>query len=235
MVTIFVKKSVLFIFVNIFFMRCYAVNENNSLLFENLLEGKKIPTDLSIINKNIITDNILFDKKMLIYPPKNNSKIVGEAFDFLCDFNLINSWDSYVDVDENIYLKDYEKFVESRKSDLSFYYIGKIVISKEFESFIILSIDGNDDEYNWVRNLYLMNISDHKCRSLTRISCYSCFDGECLYLYTERFSNDFFILREANSYPNKLITEDVPIDSSIVKYTYDKNGMVKILNIYGQD
>lgn len=69
MVTIFVKKSVLFIFVNIFFMRCYAVNENNSLLFENLLEGKKIPTDLSIINKNIITDNILFDKKMLIYPP----------------------------------------------------------------------------------------------------------------------------------------------------------------------
>lgn len=213
-------------------MRCYAVNENENkyLLFENLLEEKLLSIDPSVISGNIITDSILFDKRKMIYPP-NSSKIVGDMFDFLCDFNLINSRDSYVDIDGDSCLKASEKFVESRKSDLSFYYIGKIVISKEFESFIILSIDGNDDEYNWVRNLYLMNVSDHKCRSLTRLSCYSCFDGECLYLYTERIANNF-ILKEENNYPNKLVTDDISIDSSIVRFMYDKRGMVKILNTY---
>lgn len=235
MVITFVKKSIVFVFVNIFFIRCYAVNENENkyLLFENLLEEKVLPVDLSIVSENILTDSVLLDKRKMIYPPKS-LKIVGGMFDFLCDFNLINGWDSYVDINGNSYLNEFEKFVESRKSDLNFYYIGKIVISKEFESFIILSIDGQDDEYNWVRNLYLMNVSDNKCRSLTKLSCYSCFDGECLYLYTERTANEF-ILREENSYHNKLVTDDISIDSSLVRFMYDKRGMVKILNICGEN
>lgn len=236
MVTMFVKKIVLIILVNIFFMRCYALNENenNSLLFENLLMDKFLPIDFSIINKNIITDSVLFDKKTLMYFP-NGSKIVGSMFDFLCDLNLINGWDSYVDIDEKHCLKKYKNFVESRRSDLNLYFIGKIVISKEFQSFIILSIDGNDDEYNWVRNLYLMNVSDHKCRSLTRISCYACFDGECLYLYTERIANDFFILREEDNRSNSFVIDEIPIDSSVVKFMYDEEGMVEILSMYGEN
>ncbi|WP_370861451.1 hypothetical protein [Parabacteroides faecis] len=230
MVIIFVRKNILILLVNIFFMRGYATNDgrNEYLLFENFLEEKMLPVDFSAINGYIITDSVFFNEKLLLYP-RNESKITGCMFDFLCDIDLINNKNSYEDIDDNNRSKSYDKFLESRKNNLKLYNVGRIIISKEFESFIILSIDGDDNEYNWVRNLYLINVKNQKCKSLTRISCYACFDGECLCLYTERKANNLFVLKDEDINCNLSIVDEIQKNSSIVKFMYDKKGMVKIL------
>lgn len=226
----FVKKYILILLVNIFFMRGYATNDgrNEYLLFENFLEEKLLPADFSTINSNIITDSIFFNEKLLLYPHEK-SKITGDMLNFLCDIDLINNKESYEDIDDNNCSKNYDKFLELRKNNLKLYNIGRIIISKEFESFIILSIDGDENEYNWVRNLYLINVNNQKCKSLTRISCYACFDGECLCLYTERKANNLFVLKDEDINCNLSMVDEIQEKSSVVKFMYDKKGMVKIL------
>ncbi|MCS2891889.1 hypothetical protein NXY11_14995 [Parabacteroides faecis] len=131
MVTMFVKKYILILLVNIFFMRGYATNDgrNEYLLFENFLEEKLLPADFSTINSNIITDSIFFNEKLLLYPHEK-SKITGDMLNFLCDIDLINNKESYEDIDDNNCSKNYDKFLELRKNNLKLYNIGRIIISK---------------------------------------------------------------------------------------------------------
>ena len=231
MVIMFVERYIfLILLVNAFFMRGYATNDdrNEYLLFKNFLDEKVLPADFSTINSNIITDSVFFNEKLLLYPCVE-SKITGCMFDFLCDIDLINNKDSYEDIDVNNSSENYDKFLESRKKELKLYNVGRIIISKEFESYIILSIDGDDNEYNWVRNLYLINVNNQKCKSLTKISCYTCFDGECLYLYTERKGNNMFVLNDKDVNCNLSMVDKTQTKISVVKFMYDEKGMVKIL------
>lgn len=216
--------------VNNFFMKGYAADDgrNEYLLFENFLEEKILPTDFSTIDSDIITDSIFFNEKLLLHP-RSESKITGYMFDFLCNIDLINNKDAYEDIAANSLSENYDKFIETRKSNLKLYNLGKIIISKEFETLVILSIDGDDDEYNWVRNLYLINVDNQKCKSITRISCYACFDGECLYLYTERKANNLFVLKDKDTNCNLSIADEMQRDLFVVKFMYDKKGMLKML------
>lgn len=187
-----------------------------------------MPTDFSTIDSYIITDSVFFDEELLLHP-RSESKITGCMFDFLCDIDLINNKDAYEDIAANSLSENYDKFIETRKSNLKLYNMGKIIISKEFESLIILSIDGEDDEYNWVRDLYLINVDNKKCKSITRISSYACFDGECLCLYTERKANNLFVLKDKDINCNLSVANEMQENLFVVKFMYDKKGMVKIL------
>lgn len=182
------KRMILIVLLNLLFIECtsmYKSNFNNdALLFENYSKEMELPKDFFSIDSNIVTDRVFLDKKSLLQP-KQSQKISGKAFNFLCNLDVINRWSIYKDADINPYSNNIEEFIDLRKKELSLFCLGEVIIEKEFQSFLILLIDGVDNEYSICRNLYLMNVKNNKCKSLTRVATYTCFDGECIYMYTE--------------------------------------------------
>ena len=143
--------------------------------------------------------------------------------------DVINRWSIYKDADINPYSNNIEEFIDLRKKELSLFCLGEVIIEKEFQSFLVLLIDGVDNEYSICRNLYLMNVKNNKCKSLTRVAAYTSFDGECIYMYTERFANNLFIQKEIEDSSNIITAEKSGNETSPIKFMYDKKGMIKIL------
>lgn len=232
MVTKIKNGMILIALLNLLFMECSTMDKSNpntdALLFENYSKEMELPTEFFSINSNVITDSILLDKELLLQP-KQSQKITGNVFNFLCDLDLINGWNLWKDDDLNLYPNKVEEFVELRKKELSLFCLGEVKLSREFQSFLILSIDGVDNEYNLTRNLYLMNVKNNKCESLTRVASYTCFDGECNYIYTERSANNLFIQKEVEVSSNVIVVEKSEKETSRIKFMYDKNGMLKML------
>lgn len=74
-----------------------------------------------------------------------------------------------------------------------------------------------------------MNVKNNKCKSLTRVATYTCFDGECIYMYTEQSANNLFIQKEIEDSSNIITAEKSGNETSPIKFMYDKKGMIKIL------
>ena len=225
-----ISKMILITLLNLFLMECSVMDKNNPnsdiLLFENFSKEIELPGEFFSGVTNIIADSIFLDKDLLL-KPKQSQKITGDMFDFLCNLDLINRWSVYKEADINPHSNKIEDFIESRKKELSLFYLGEVIINEKYKSFLILSTDGVDSEYNLVRNLYLMNVENDKCKSLTRVASYTCFDGECNYIYTERSSNNLFIQREKEVSSNVIVTEKAQKAPPFVKFMYDKKGMLK--------
>jgi hypothetical protein len=232
MVTKIKNNMILIVLLNLLFMKCSTMDKSNpntvALLFENYSKEMELPTEFFSINTHVITDSIFLDEELLLQP-KQSQKITGNVFSFLCDLDLINGWNLWKDDDLNLYPNKVEEFVELRKKELSLFCLGEVSLSEEFQSFLILSIDGVDNEYNLIRNLYLMNVKNNKCESLTRVASYTCFNGECNYIYTERSANNLFIQKEVEVSSNVIVVEKSEKETSRIKFMYDKKGMLKML------
>jgi hypothetical protein len=224
---------ILIILFNLLFIKCSTMDNSlpNSdiLLFENYAQNKIILPEEPLLNEGIsFSDSILVNKEWLLRP-KQGHKIKGELFNVLCQFNLINQWNTYKKSEINPYSDNYEEFLEKRKQELRLFYLGEIKLNKNYKSFLILVSDGENDDYNVVRNLFLMNVMNNKVSSLTRVSSYTCFDGECNYIYTEISTNNFLIMREEEVSSDVIVPEEVQIEkgTSVIKFLYDKNGILK--------
>lgn len=216
-----------------FLLGCITIKKDRegseTLLFENYSKEMVLPIGFYSINNEIILDSVLLDKDSLLYP-KPSQKIVGPSFDFLCNLDLINRWSIFKNEDDiNPYSNIFDEFLESRKQNLKLFCLGEVMVSDKFRSFLILSIEGEDNEFFFIRNLYLLNVSSNKCKSITRIASYTCFDGVCNYIFTERTTNIHFIQREIEVGSDVIMNEKHTTQNTPIKFKFNKNGMLKTL------
>lgn len=223
-------KIPLIAFVYLFFAGCSIVSntDHNILRFENYSTGMELPPDFFSLDSRMITDSVFFNKKLLIQPPPESQRVTGELFDFLNDLDLINGWSIYKE-EINPDADDRNEYIESHKKNHNFFCIGEVKIRDEFQSFLFLLITGVDDAYFVSRDLYLMNVKDNKCKSLTVISSYGLFSGESIYHYTERLSDNLFI-HKCEFTVNTVLLEKILDNAYSVRFKYDKEGMIKILS-----
>lgn len=223
---------ILIALLNMFFVECSTMDKSNPntdvLLFENYSKEMELSKDFFSIDSEIILDSILLDKEELLQP-KQKQEITGKAFDFLCNLDLINRWSIYKEKDINPYSNKVDEFITQRKKELSLFCLGEVKISENFQSFLILSIDGVDNEYNLVRNLFLVNVKNNMCKSLTRVASYTCFDGECNYIFTEKLEENLFTQKEIEVSTNVNADEQYKKETPPLKFKYDKKGIIKIL------
>lgn len=234
MVTKIKTNMILLIVFNLFFAGCFTMNDsqlnNEILLFENYTQTSiKLPKE-HFISKTIVFNDSIFVNKEILLHSQYGSKIDGELFDALSELDLINQWSIYKQSDVNPYSYDYNKFVEKRRQELKLTYLGKLNLSQAFNSFLILVSEGEDD-YNIIKRVFLLNVVNNDIVSITRMSNYTCFDGECNYIFTKKLKKDVFIQKDIEISSNMILPEEVQPDNeeTVVRFTYDKMGMLKVL------
>lgn len=228
-------NMILLIFFNLFFAGCFTMNDsqlnNEILLFENYTQTKiKLPKE-HFLSETIIffNDSIFLDKELLLHS-EYGSNIDGELFDSLSGLDLINQWSIYKQSDVNPYSYDYNNFVEKRRQELKLTYLGKLNLSQAFNSFLILVSEGEDD-YNIIKRVFLLNVVNNDIVSITRMCNYTCFDGECNYIFTKKLKKNVFIQKDIEISSNMILPEEIQPNNeeTVIMFTYNKKGYVKVL------
>ncbi|MDD6211152.1 MAG: hypothetical protein PUB21_11175 [Bacteroidales bacterium] len=201
------------------------------LAYENYIRQKReLPSDLFAIEPKIITDKILIDEETLVNP-KLEQPISGKLFEALCHFEFINRWEFYKEVALVPYPYDYEKFVKWRMEKIKLFYLGETKLSENYRSFLILFIEGKEDEFLISRKLYLINAKGNKCQSMTQISLYFYADGEAHHRYSEKTDKQYFIQKDtilSSDMIDLSQPEGYTEKASCIKFHYDEQGMLKI-------
>jgi len=233
MVTKIKTVIILLILFNLLFLGCSTMKEsqlnNEILLFENYIKkNTKLPIEDLLIKSIVFTDSILVNKQSLLHS-EYYSTIDGELFDVLSGLDLINQWSLYKQSDLNSYSSDYDKFVEKRRQELKFQYLGELNLSQAFSSFLILVSEGEDD-YNIIKKVFLINVSNNEIVSITRMCNYTCFDGECNYIFTKKIKKGLFIQQDIEISSNMILPEEMQLDNevTVIRFTYDKKGALKV-------
>ncbi len=227
-------NMILLIFFNLFFAGCFTMNDsqlnNEILLFENYTQTNiKLPKG-HFLSKAIAFSDSLFVNKEILLHSEYGSKIDGELFDSLSGLDLINQWSIYKQSDVNPYSYDYNNFVEKRRQELKLSYLGKLNLSQAFNSFLILVSEG-DDNYNIIKRVFLLNVVNNDIVSITRMCNYTCFDGECNYIFTKKLKKNVFIQKDIEISSNMILPKELQSDNeeTVIRFTYDKKGMLKVL------
>ena len=235
MVTKIVEKMALIILFSLFLAECATMDNSfinrDILLFENYYQNEiMLPEEYLLPKKNIYyTDSLLVKKENLLHA--QGEKITGELFDVLCSLDMINQWNIYKKSDINPYSTKHEEFVEKRKHELELFYLGKLNLSKNFNSYLILVSNVKNDDYNVIKTAFLVNVEGNKVASITRMSNYTCFDGECNYIYTELSEKGVFMQKDTEVSSDVILPKEVQPENGKtgVKFIYDRKGSLKIL------
>ncbi|MDD6211149.1 MAG: hypothetical protein PUB21_11160 [Bacteroidales bacterium] len=219
----------LFISISIFADEC--CRDTFILAYENYIRQKReLPSDLFAIEPKIITDKILIDEETLVNP-KLGQPISGKLFETLCRFEFINQWEFYKKNSFVPYSYDYEKFVKWRMEEIKLFYLGETKLSENYRSFLILFIEGKEDEFFMSRELYLINAKGNKCQSITRISQYFNVEGNSHHFYSEKTDKQYFIQKDtilSSDMIDLSQPEGYTEKASCIKFHYDEQGMLKI-------
>lgn len=227
-------KMMLTILLGFILVKCAAMNNyspnSDIFLFENYNKSIIIlPDDFNLCDEGIYSiDSIIVNKEKMIQSKKN--QITGELYNRLCNINLINQWYAFKKSDLNPYSDKYEVFVEKRKHELDLYFLGKLELSKNFDSYLILVSSVKNDDYNIIKNVFLINVANKKLASITRISSYTCFDGDCNYIYTKVSEKGILMQKVKRVSSDVILPKEVQPEKDKIckKFVYDKKGKLKI-------
>ncbi|MDD6211151.1 MAG: hypothetical protein PUB21_11170 [Bacteroidales bacterium] len=220
----------LFISISIFADEC--CRDTFILAYENYIgQNKELPSELFAFKPNLIKDSVFFEEKKMLEQPKTEQQIIGVLFDTLCRLDIINDWRIFRKIDITLTPDDYENFIEETKRKFKLYYIGEVMFNRNYRSFLILVIKGENAPYYVWKDLYLINISNNKCLSLTRFANYGNVDGDCSLIYTEKTDKNYFMQKDT-----VLSTDMIDLSqpegytekASCIKFHYDEQGMLKI-------
>jgi len=234
MVTKTKKNMILLIMSSLFFAGCFTINGSQSnkemLLFENYTKAN-IKLQEHFLNENIYFKDSVFLSKELLLRTKQGSEIDGDPFDILCNIEIINQWKIYNHSDISPYSNDYKQFVEERKKELKLEYLGSLCLSQAFNSFLILVSDKERDDYNIIKKVFLINTVDNAIVSITRMCYFSCFDGECNYIFTKEIGKGVFLQKDIEDSSNVVLPEEIKTDNveTGIRFAYDKKGRLKLL------
>ncbi|NMB65759.1 MAG: hypothetical protein GYA16_12920 [Spirochaetes bacterium] len=233
MVTKIVEKMTLIILLTLFFAECATMDNSlitrDILLFENYYQNEIILPEEYLLSKGNIyyNDSLLVKKESLLQT--QGEKITGELFDVLCSLDMINQWNIYKESDINPYSSKHDEFIEKRKQELELFYLGKLKISKNFNSFLILISTRKNDDYNVIKTVLLINVADNKVASITRICNYTCFDGECNYIYTVLSEKGVFLQKNKEACSDVILPKEMKSENEKtgIKFIYDRKGYLK--------
>jgi hypothetical protein len=224
-----IMKSIILINLFIFLLNGMDVFSQNikSLIYENFMQKEIYISDEldSMKIEYYFSDSILVDAACLINLPEKQ-KSLDRVFNILYEQDVINEWDVYHASVLNPYSDDHMEFIKMRKQEICLYYLGKIKVSNHFDSYLIEAKYGKFNEYNVIRNVFLINSIDNKIKSISRISRYTCFDGNCNHIFSKISDDNIFILKDETissdlEIPDEESRENEAIDSI---FSFNKDG-----------
>jgi hypothetical protein len=235
MVTKMLKKMTLITLFSLFLVGCNAMGNpfinRDSLLFENYYQnGIKLPKECLLDRGNIyFNDNLLVNRKILLQT--QGEKIIGTLFDVLCNLDIINRWNSYKDSDINPYSYKREEFVEKMKKELDLFYLGKLKLSNNFNSYLIVVSTGITNNYNVIKTVFLINETNNKIVSITRMSQYTLFDGDGYHIYTEMSKKGIFMQKGEQFSSDVILPKEMRLEqaNTSIKFIYNKKGFLERL------
>ncbi len=208
---------------------------NDEILhYENYFDEKfAIPCKFPrLLNDEVYSDSLLLVKSDMLNL-ENKIKINGELADFLYDQKTINEWDRYVDYDLNPYPTIYIDYVQARKKDLDLYYLGKVKIDVDFDSYLIVT-ENVMGVYGQVRSVYLVNTNETILQSIIEVSSYLSEGDAELYFYSKKTKKNSFLFRDEVGIEeddkvqyenNELVSKDVLFSEFLI----DNDGYIQIL------
>jgi hypothetical protein len=107
--------------------------------------------------------------------------------------DVINQWKSLKDLGiEPFSSYTREEIVLKIKEITRIAFLGKLNLSKSYNSYLIVVSKGKTDAYVH-REAFLINVADSKVSSITRISLYSSGVDSAVYYYTIKSKNGVYI------------------------------------------
>ena len=236
MVRIIVVKFALIIFI-LLLTNCTSTKKigvyDDILEYENYGRNQLVVRNELFLSEgsNYYFDSILIKKDSLLKIPQK--KITGELFDRLCRIEMINQRDLYYNSEISPPGSNYEHFVKKRKEEIQLFYLGRLKVSNNFNSFLVLVTNSKHDNYNFIKSVLLINAARNRIASITRMSVYTCYDGTCLHIYTIMAENGVFIQQDKEVSSDAIFAKGLQQLEEIerIKFTYNKNGFLKRLSI----
>ncbi len=201
-----VRIGVLTVLLSTLMISCASVDKSNiNFLYENYTEEEVVLPKDSIFNleDSFYTDDILIKKESFLN--ENNHRIVGELYDYLYNLDVINQWKGLKDLGlEPFSSYTREEIVSKMKETTRIAFLGKLNLSKNYNSYLIVVSTGKTDAFAH-REAFLINVADSKVSSITSISVYSNGDDSAVYYYTMKSKNGFFIQTDKELKPGRKI------------------------------
>jgi len=234
MVRIIVEKFTLIIFIllltNCASIKKFGVNDD-ILEYENYVRNQLAVRDELFYREgtNYYFDSIIISEDSLLIIPQK--KITGELFDKLCRIEMINQRDLYYNPEISPSGDNYEHFVKKRKEEMELFYLGKLKVSNNFNSYLVLATNSKHDDYNLIKSVFLINCARNRIASITRMCFYVCFDGTCLHIFTMMAEKGVFIQQDKEVSSDAIFVKGLQQIEEIekIKFTYNKKGFLKRL------
>lgn len=163
-------------------------------------------------------------------------KLSGDIFYKLRDIDFINEWRVYTkvfgDIDTNM---DRAKYLNTFLGDMDLFYCGKINLSDDFSSHLILKYFHSVNEVGMVStfsDLYLVNSIDGSIKSITKIAHFFEGEGHSKICYSRKNRENMFEIIEREIFSDIIIESSYNMDDSISiyysKYCYDSKGYLMV-------
>jgi len=219
-------------------------------------------TVLKYLPKNITTEKtfiqgIFFDKKLKVKSFSDSldfgksfflteietfeMTIIPEDFvNFLCDNGLVSiAWDYRTDYWKPQIIKNEDTIIQHFKEINEFWFLGKILINPDFDSYLFLAKESDTSGLACLRSIFLLNVKDNIINSLVQIAYKQIFEGEGPFFFTKassqgrycyygKYYSTFFIVNKFG----KRINE--PKEEKYVYYSFDDNGYVQLHELKGK-
>ncbi|MDR1112437.1 MAG: hypothetical protein LBL18_01580 [Bacteroidales bacterium] len=247
-----VKKTIQIILVVSCFS-CFSVKSQIFEFYENYITNEVLILDADMMfleQLPIFNDSILLKKEQLLNVAIQ-TRYPQSLFNSLCERQIINGWNFTIE-------RDSVSHVNYVKTHHKIYCIGKLLLSDNYDSFLILINRDKDTTFmerikmltnnganifkdKIAREIYLVNVIANKIVSISLIASYE-YGWNCdLYLYSTLKKNKIFISQMSGFaddlyYHLEQNNENVPTsavskENPVIRYfTFDEQGFVKILH-----
>ncbi|MBR1513162.1 MAG: hypothetical protein IJ622_02590 [Bacteroidales bacterium] len=210
-----------------FFVSFENYYNNNLRISESLLEQFAI--------KKFELYDTLFSEKNREFD--TTSKINGELFELLAEFDIINGWafNSGGIMYENETRND---FIRKLKQERKLYYLGEIPFSRRFRSLVLLSNNMlNNYEFRQYE-VFIVNMQNQYVKSIIRVHDYCSYWGDSGSTMTIKEGNNLFLQKQFIESSDNVVLDEYLLDPNnegnypydpAIRFRFNRKGFVEIV------
>ena len=167
---------------------------------------------------------------------------VPETFvDLLCENDMVSiARDNRTGLKFSLYhsiMKD--TLIQHFKERNEFWFLGKIPINPNFDSYLILTKETDTSGFVFIRSLFLLNVKNNRINSLIQVAYTEMFEGEGPYFFTKASSQGkycYYGIYYSNCiYINRFGKRThIPKEEKYTYYSFDDNGYVQLHELKGR-
>ena len=165
---------------------------------------------------------------------------VPESFvNLLCDNGIVNiARDHRTDYWFTIFQIKGDTIIQHFKDRNEFWFLGKLSINPNFDSYLILTTERNFSDVAPHRSLFLLNVKDNTITSLIQVAYEEIFWGEGPYFFTKASSKGKYcyygIYYSEYHKINTFGKRKFPKLEKYICYSFDDNGYVQLYELKGR-